>query len=97
MFAPTMATMKLDNGNTGHAQVIGVILCRFTNCSIIYPVVLVYYCPGQPYNTISSGAFKFYVSLQKVTSETFEHCDFVDPQGHSWISSYQIQKYIDSL
>ena len=26
MSAPTMATMKLDNGNTGHAQGIGIIL-----------------------------------------------------------------------
>ena len=32
MFVPTKATGKLDNGNTGHAQGIGIILCRFHNC-----------------------------------------------------------------
>ena len=38
MFFPTKATVKLANGNTGHAQGIGIILCRFPNCSITYPV-----------------------------------------------------------
>ena len=32
MFVPTKATVKFSNGNTGHAQGIGVILCHFTNC-----------------------------------------------------------------
>ena len=63
MFVPTKETMKLANGNTGNAQVIGIILCRFTNCSIIYQVGTVYYCPGHPSNTISSGALIFYVSF----------------------------------
>ena len=80
--------MKLDNGNTECAQVIGIILCHFTNCSIIYPVGPVYYCPGHPSNTISSGALKFYVIFQKVTYEPLENCDFVDSQGRSWISPY---------
>ena len=66
MFVPTKATLKMDNLNTGHAQVIGVILCRFTNCSIIYPVVPVYYCPGHSSNTISSGALKFYIGLKRL-------------------------------
>ena len=35
MFVPTKATVKLANGNTGHAQGVGIILCRFTNCYII--------------------------------------------------------------
>ena len=35
MFFPTKATVKLANGNTGHAQVIGVILCSFSKCSNI--------------------------------------------------------------
>ena len=72
----------------GHAQVIGIISCRFPNCSIIYPVVPVYYFPGQPSNTISSGAIKFYVSFQNVTSEPLEHFDFVEPQRSSWKSPY---------
>ena len=38
MFVPTKATVKLDNGKTGHAQGIGIILCQFPNCLIIYPV-----------------------------------------------------------
>ena len=29
-----------------HSQGIWIILCHFTNCPIIYPVVPVYYCPG---------------------------------------------------
>ena len=70
MFVPAKATVKLANGNTGHAQGIGIILCRFPNCSIIYPVGPVYYFPGHPYNTISSGALKFYIGFKKVTSET---------------------------
>ena len=52
MFVPTKATVKLANGNKGHAQGNGIILCRFSNCYIIYPVVPVYYCPSHPYNTI---------------------------------------------
>ena len=63
MFSLTKATLKLANGNTGHAQGIGIILCRFPNCSIIYPVGPVYYCPGHPSNTISSGALKFYIGF----------------------------------
>ena len=46
MLLPTKSNVKLANGNTGHAQVIGTILCHFTNCVIIYPVGTVYYCPG---------------------------------------------------
>ena len=63
MFAPTKDTVKLSNGNTGHAQGIGTIFCRFHNCSIIYPVGPVYYFTGHPSNTISSGALKFYVGF----------------------------------
>ena len=79
MFVSTKATVKLANGNTGHAQGIGIILCRFSNCSIIYSAGPVYYCPGHPSKTISSGALKFYICFKKVTSEPLEHCDFVDP------------------
>ena len=97
MFVPTKDTVKLANGNTGHAQGIGSILCRFTNCSIIYPVGPVYYCPDHPSNTISSGALKFYIGFKKVTSEPLEHCDFVDPQGRSWRSAYQTRNNLDYL
>ena len=97
IFVPTKSTVKLANGNTGHAQGIGIILCCFPNCSIIYPVGPVYYCLGHPSNSISSGALKFYVGFQKVTSKPLEHCNFVDPQGHSWISSYQTQNNLDYI
>ena len=92
MFSPTKATVKLDNENTGHAQVIGIILCSFHNFSIIYPVGPVYYWPGHPYNTILSGALKFYVGFQKVKYELLEHCDFFNPQGLSWRSPHQTKK-----
>ena len=32
MFIPTNATVKLANGKTGRAQVIGIILCHLPNC-----------------------------------------------------------------
>ena len=88
MFVPTKSYVKLANGNMGHAQVISIFLCHFTNCVIIYPVVPFYHCPGNPSNTISSGDLKFYLGFQNVTSEHLEHCDFVDPQGSSWRPSY---------
>ena len=69
VFLPTKAIVKLANGNTGNAQVIGIILCRFTNCSIIYQVGTVYYCPGHPYSTISLGDLKFYVCFKNVAYE----------------------------
>ena len=97
MFVPTKDTVKLANGNTGHAQGIWIILCHFTNCPIIYTVGPVYYCPGQPSNTISPGDHKFYSGFKNVTSEPLEHCDFVGPQGHYWISPYQTQKNLDYL
>ena len=97
MFVPTKVTVKLANGNTGHAQGIGIILCRFPNCSIIYPVGPVYYFPGHPSNTISSGVLKFYIGFKKVTSEPLEHCDFVDPQGCSWRSPYKTRNNLDYL
>ena len=76
MFIQTKYTVKLANGNTLYSQVIGIILCHFPNCPIIYMVGSVYYCPGQPSNTNSSGAQHFFVSFQKVTSEPLEHCNF---------------------
>ena len=48
----------------------------------------VYYCLGNPYNTISSGDLKFYVDFEEVTYKPIEHYDFVDPQGCSWMSPY---------
>ena len=95
MFVPSKATVKLANVNTGYAQVIGIFLCRFPSCYIVYPVVPVYHFPGHPSNTISSGALKIYVDLQTVTSEPLEHCDFVEPPGCYWRSSYHNQNNID--
>ena len=48
MLVPTKANMKLANGNTRHAQGIGIVLGSFPNCPIIYTVRPVYYCPGHP-------------------------------------------------
>ena len=96
MFVTTKSTVKLANGNMGHAQGIGIVLCRFLNCSIIYPVVIFYYFTGCPSNTISSGALKFYVLFQKVMSEPLEHCDFVVPQGF-FRSPYQTQNNLGYL
>ena len=87
MFVLIKSTMNLANGNTGHAQIIGIILCRFPNCPIIYPVVPVYYCTGHPSNTISFVFFKFYIGSQSFTSELLDHCGFVDPQGCSWCNT----------
>ena len=81
MFVPTKGTVKLANGNMVHDQGIGIILCHFPKCSIIYTFVPVYYFPGHPSNTILSGALKFYVGFQKVTYEPLEHCDSVEPKG----------------
>ena len=83
IFVPIKATVKLDNWNKKHAQGIGIILCRFPKCSIIYPVGPVYYFTGHPSNTISSSALNFYIGFKKVTYEPLEHFDFVEPQGFS--------------
>ena len=97
MFVPTKANVKIANVNMGHAQVIGIILCNFTNWPIIYPVVPVYYCPGHPSNTISLGALRCYVVFQKVTYEPLEHCDSVEPRSSSWRSSYKTRNNLDYL
>ena len=70
--------------NMGHDQGIGVILCRFHICTMIYSVVPVYYCLDHSSSTISSGDLKLCFGLQNVTSEPTEHCGFVDPQGGYW-------------
>ena len=93
MFVPTKSDAKLANVYMGHAQVIGIILCNFTNCPIIYPVVPVYYCPGKPSNTISLGDLKFYPGFQNITSEHLEHFDFVYPQGSSLRPPFHTGKF----
>ena len=97
MFSNTKATVNLANRNTVHTQGIGIILCRFPNCLIIYPVVPFYCCPGHPSNTTSSAVLKFYIGFKKVTSEPLEHCDFVDPQGYSCRLPYQTRNNLDYL
>ena len=89
MIVSTKSTVKLANEKTGHVQVIGISLFRFPSFPIKYPVGQVYYFQGYHSNTISLGALKYYVGFQKATSEPLEHCDFVDPTGRSWISTYQ--------
>ena len=88
MLVPTKATVKLANLNTVHSQGVCTILCSFPTFTIIYSVGPVYYCSCHLSNTILLGALKFYVSFQNITSEPLEKHYFVDPQGHSWISSY---------
>ena len=83
MFFPKTPDEKLADGNMGNSQVIEIILCHFTTFPIIYPVVPVYYYPGNPYNTISSGDLKCYPGFQNITYEHLEHCDLVCPQGSS--------------
>ena len=97
MSVPSQAKVKLDNENMGHAQVIGVILCHFRNCPIIYPVGPVYLCTGHPSSTISLGSLKFYVGFQKVISENLEHCDFVGPRGSSLESPYRTKKNLNYI
>ena len=63
MFVPTKDTLKLANGNIGHAQDIRIVLYCFPYCLILYLVGPVYYCPGHPSNTISSGALNFYIGF----------------------------------
>ena len=68
VFILTKATVKLANGNTGHTQGVGIILCCFHNCLNIYLVGPFYYCTGHPSNTLSSGSLKFYIGFVNVTS-----------------------------
>ena len=95
MFIPSKANVKLANGNMGHARVIGIILCCFPNCPIIYPVVPVYYCPFHPSNTISLVALKCSVCFEKFIFEPLEHCDFIYPLYHYWISPYNTRNNLD--
>ena len=60
-------------------------------------MVPVYYYPGHPSNAFLLGDLKFYVEYQKFAYETFEHCDFVNPQVSSWISPYQAQLVFEYL
>ena len=58
MFVPSKDILKIARGNTGHAQGIGIILCSFTNFTIIYPMVPVYYFQftlPTPYNWVPSN------------------------------------------
>ena len=77
MFIPTKSTVKLANENVGYAQGIGIILCCFPNCPIIYPVVTVYCFPGHPSNTILWGDLKCYVGSKNIASKPLEHCGFL--------------------
>ena len=97
MLIPTKATVKLDHGNMKHSQVIGIILCCFPNCPIIYVAGSFYYLPGHSSNKISSGDLNCFVGSPKVTSKPLGHCNFVDAQGCSWRLPYQNENNIDYL
>ena len=97
MFVPIKPGVESANVSMGHDQVIGIILCFFPKWYIIYPVLPVYYCPGNPSNTISLGYLKCFVGFQKVTSEPLEHCDFFNPQGCYWRTTYQTRKNLDYI
>ena len=81
----------------GNAQGIGIISCHFPKCSIIYPVVSVYYFPGRTSNTILAGALKCYACFQKLKYEPLEKIYFVDPQGRSWRSPYHNQNNLNYI
>ena len=65
ILVPTRANINFYDGNTGHAQVIGIILCKFPNCSNIYTLGPVYYCTDHPSNTISLDALKFHFGFKR--------------------------------
>ena len=90
------ANVKLANGNMTHAQVICIILLCFINLHIIYPVGPVYYSTSHPFNTISLGAFKYYVCL-KILSEPLGRCDCGYMQDYYWKSPYRTQNNLDYL
>ena len=64
MFVPTIVNVEFSDVNKGHDQVTEIILCRFPNCTIIYPVGPVYCCPGHASNTIPYSYLKGFVLFQ---------------------------------
>ena len=54
MFVPTRATVKMANGNTGHAQGIGIFLCHFPK--------LYYYISGGTSLILSRSLFQHYIT-----------------------------------
>ena len=44
----TISNVKFYGVNKGYVQVIGIILCQFPHCPIIYPVGPVYHYIGHP-------------------------------------------------
>ena len=75
--------MKLSNGNTGHAHVIGVILCNFITFQLYIrcdQFIIVQATLPTPYHQFP---LNFILVFKKVASEPLDHCGFVDPQGCS--------------
>ena len=66
IFFPTKATVKMANGKTGHAEGIGIILCYFHNCPIIFLVGPVCCCPDHPSNTTSRVTSNFMLVLERL-------------------------------
>ena len=86
----TNSNVKLTNGIMGHAQVTEIILCSFNNCSIIYPVVPVYYFIGDPSNNISLCTLKWYVGFQKDTPEPLEFSYPVISRSATWMNRFRL-------
>ena len=97
MSAPTKDDVKWANSNMGYSKGIRIILCHFTNWTIIYPMGPVYYFTGHPSITISLGAIKCYIGFKKVTSEPTEHCYFMDPKGYYWWSPYRTHNSLEYI
>ena len=53
--------------------------------------------PRSPLQNHLIGCPQILYWLSKITYETLKHCDFVDPQGSSWISPYHNHKNLDYL
>ena len=96
MFVLTKANVKLANRSTLHTQGTGIILCRFTNCPIIYTVGPVYYFPDHHFNTISSGVLKYYVAFQKVTSKPIGNLGPIISQSTTWMAGFRFYPNSDT-
>ena len=84
MIFPTKFNVKFSNGNMGYDQGIGIILCPFPNCPIIYLVGPLYYFPVCLLNSISLGDLKFYVGFWQETGESVEQVVPYESTGLIW-------------
>ena len=88
--------MWLANGNMGHAQVIGIILCSFPNCPIIYPVGTVYYFQitlPTPFHRVPSNVM---LVFKKFTSEPLEHSCPIFSRITTWMTGFRFYSTSDT-